>query len=97
MGPAVLLRAVISLSETQSSQDLGWSAWLNGAPTVYEVPGDHFTMLSAPNAPHVAKLLVTHLDPWSATIHDTPSPSSPDASAMASRGHARQSATNRLS
>jgi thioesterase domain-containing protein len=29
---------------------------------VYEVPGDHYTLLTAPNASRVAERLVNHLD-----------------------------------
>ncbi|WP_164002945.1 amino acid adenylation domain-containing protein [Pyxidicoccus caerfyrddinensis] len=62
MGPALLLRAATPPSGAPRAQDLGWSAWLGGTLTVYEVPGDHYTLLSAPNASRVAERLVIHLD-----------------------------------
>ncbi|MCY1015594.1 non-ribosomal peptide synthase/polyketide synthase [Pyxidicoccus sp. MSG2] len=61
-GPALLLRAATPPSGVPRTQDLGWSAWLDGTLTVYDVPGDHYTLLSAPNAPRVAERLVNHLD-----------------------------------
>jgi thioesterase domain-containing protein len=62
MGPALLLRAATPPSGAPRAQDLGWSAWLGGTLTVYEVPGDHYTLLTAPNASRVAERLVIHLD-----------------------------------
>ena len=61
-GSAILLRAATPPAGLAPPEDLGWSAWLTGTLTVYEVPGDHFTLLSEPNAPHVAERLANHLD-----------------------------------
>ncbi|WP_164014709.1 non-ribosomal peptide synthetase [Pyxidicoccus trucidator] len=61
-GPAIVLRAAIPPAGPAPAKDLGWSAWLPGTLTVYEVPGDHYTLLSAPHVPHVAERLAHHLD-----------------------------------
>ncbi|MBZ4423322.1 alpha/beta fold hydrolase, partial [Myxococcus sp. RHSTA-1-4] len=61
-GPTVLFRAATLPAGMPRTEDLGWHAWLTGALTVYEVPGDHFTLLSAPNASPVAERLANHLD-----------------------------------
>ncbi|RKH48164.1 non-ribosomal peptide synthetase [Corallococcus sicarius] len=55
-GPALLLRAAAS---TGPQPD--WSMWLTGHLTVYEVPGDHYTMLGEPHASAVAERLRHHL------------------------------------
>jgi thioesterase domain-containing protein len=54
-GRAVLLKAAASAG------DLGWSTWLSTEPRVLEVPGDHFTMLEAPNLVSVAEQLAALL------------------------------------
>ena len=61
-GPAVLLRAATPQSGQARTEDLGWHAWLTGTLTVYEVPGDHYTMLSEPHVPRVSEQLGPHLD-----------------------------------
>ncbi len=60
-GPAVLLRAATPPSGAPRAQDLGWSAWIPGALTVHEVPGDHFTLLTAPHVTSVVERLDHHL------------------------------------
>jgi thioesterase domain-containing protein/acyl carrier protein len=57
-GPVVLFRAAVHSAETA---DLGWRAWLTGTLTVYEAPGDHYTLLSAPHATLLAERLSHHL------------------------------------
>jgi amino acid adenylation domain-containing protein len=60
-GPAVLLRAATPPSGAPRAQDLGWSVWLPGELTVHEVPGDHFTLLTAPHVTSVVERLAHHL------------------------------------
>ncbi|WP_147444808.1 non-ribosomal peptide synthetase [Corallococcus sp. CA053C] len=55
-GPALLLRAAAS-----TGQQPDWSTWLTGPLTVYEVPGDHYSMLVEPHASAVAERLRHHL------------------------------------
>ncbi|NMO17644.1 amino acid adenylation domain-containing protein [Pyxidicoccus fallax] len=53
-GPVLLFRAAAPAS---GPEDLGWRAWLTGPLTVREVPGDHYTLLSAPHAGWLAERL----------------------------------------
>ncbi|MFP2933140.1 alpha/beta fold hydrolase, partial [Pyxidicoccus sp. 3LG] len=62
-GPTVLFRAATPPGEQAPAEDAGWHAWLTGALTVYEVPGDHYTLLSEPHVSRVTERLATHLDP----------------------------------
>ncbi|WP_370640433.1 amino acid adenylation domain-containing protein [Myxococcus sp. XM-1-1-1] len=55
-GPSVLIRASTPLEGVTVTPDLGWGAWLATAPTVHEVPGDHYTMLRAPHVDTLAAL-----------------------------------------
>ncbi|MBN8226492.1 amino acid adenylation domain-containing protein [Corallococcus macrosporus] len=57
-GPTLLFRAATAPT---ASGEPDWSTWLTGPVTRYEVPGDHYTMLSAPNASTVAERLLHHL------------------------------------
>ncbi len=76
-GPALLFR---STDSRMRPEDLGWRAWLTGALTVCEAPGDHFTLLSAPHATQVAERLGHQL--WN---HRESNPDLPDASRVLSR------------
>ncbi|NOK32233.1 amino acid adenylation domain-containing protein [Corallococcus exercitus] len=57
-GPTLLFQAATARTE---SGEPDWSTWLTGPLTRYEVPGDHYTMLSAPHAATVAERLRHHL------------------------------------
>jgi thioesterase domain-containing protein len=41
----------------RSSRDLGWQTYLGQQVTVREVPGDHLTMMRAPNAEVLSKVI----------------------------------------
>ncbi|MFB1481437.1 amino acid adenylation domain-containing protein [Corallococcus sp. RDP092CA] len=57
-GPTLLFRATEGQRDPQAP---AWSTWLTGPVTTYDVPGDHYTMLSAPHASTVAEPLRRHL------------------------------------
>ncbi|WP_158625670.1 non-ribosomal peptide synthetase [Corallococcus carmarthensis] len=57
-GPTLLFRATVGPA---ASEEPSWSTWLTGPVTAYDVPGDHYTMLSAPHASSVAEPLRQHL------------------------------------
>ncbi|GMT96872.1 hypothetical protein KH5H1_09910 [Corallococcus caeni] len=57
-GPTLLFQAATART---ASGEPDWSTWLTGSVTRYEVPGDHYTMLSAPHASTVAERLLHHL------------------------------------
>jgi thioesterase domain-containing protein len=64
--PVVLFRPVDRASRKGSSQDsphhcLGWSEFSDGLVDVYEVPGDHRSMMVDPNVQHLAERLTAVL------------------------------------
>jgi amino acid adenylation domain-containing protein len=60
-GDVLVLRAEESLavggSQVVRSTDLGWQHWCSGKCTVVSVPGNHVTMMRAPNITRIAKAL----------------------------------------
>ncbi|RKH67424.1 non-ribosomal peptide synthetase [Corallococcus interemptor] len=57
-GPTLLFRATVG---APASEETDWSTWLTGPVTSYDVPAEHYSMLSAPHASTVAEPLLQHL------------------------------------
>jgi len=60
-GPITLFTATERLDEKPSDEDLDWGALTAGNLTVHEVPGNHYTMVRAPNVGTLAEKLKKHL------------------------------------
>ncbi|WP_223636166.1 non-ribosomal peptide synthetase [Corallococcus sp. EGB] len=58
-GPTLLFRA--TAGQQPASGEPLWSTWLTGPVTMHDVPGEHYTMLSAPHVSTVAEHLRRHL------------------------------------
>ncbi|HEX2569410.1 MAG TPA: amino acid adenylation domain-containing protein [Polyangia bacterium] len=61
LGPALLLRARTQAAPQDAGIDLGWGTWIADDLTITQVPGDHETLLTAPDVTSVAEALTKRL------------------------------------
>ncbi|MCP4657009.1 MAG: amino acid adenylation domain-containing protein, partial [bacterium] len=62
-GPLVLFKAGESPAKEPPASDLGWGELAEAGVEVYEVPGNHYSMMREPNVHALAKRLAEVLDP----------------------------------
>jgi len=62
VGALTLLRAAGEMTPEPAPRDLGWGRVASGGVEVIEVPGDHFSLLSAPHVDQVATQLQALLE-----------------------------------